>query len=124
MPKKTWTTQEEFEAGTLTDLVATGGTLALAEGENEGSWESEVYEAAAWAGHRKFRIAASQPEGTDVLFQFRTSSNPAALGDYTDPLDGLDADGNITFNLHLYLLEHEEITPGQYIQFKITLYGE
>lgn len=124
MPAKTWTSQSDFETGTLSNVVATGGTLALSPGSSSGYWESEIYEAVGWAEHRKFIITSTQPEGTVVNFKFRQSDDSSSMGSWSDPIDGTDENGKIVFDMATYLQANPPAVEGKYVQFRVYLYAE
>jgi len=127
MPAKTWTSEAEFDTGTYSDTIGTGGALALS-GATVGYWESPIYEAASWDDWRQFLLSATIPEGCSVLFQFKTGATSgacdgASYGDYMPP-QGSDASGNIRFDLNAYYLNNPSPAPGGFIQARVHLFGE
>lgn len=128
MPGKTWTSEADFDTGTYSNVVGTGGTLALSPGYTTGYWQSPIYEAAAWDEWRRFTLTNTIPEGCSILFQFRSGATSGACGsaawsDYMPP-QGPDVNGEIYYDLTQYFLNNPSPAPGGFIQFRVHLFGE
>jgi len=124
MPVKAWDTQEDFEAGTLTNLVATGGTLAISEGFNEGTWRSEWYHDDTWARHSRVRLTNVVPDGCNVALRFRSNTTADDETAWSEWVDGILSDDSIIFDLDTWYENNPGAAIGKYIQFEVRLRGE
>jgi hypothetical protein len=124
MPNLTWTTQSDFEAGTLTNLDAetSPGDLLLAEGQASGTFLSEARQATDWSHWGILRISVSLPEGSNVYARIKTAATEGGLSGATwSPYEGGLADtGEIRVNVGAMLL-NEGITPGAWYQVEVTM---
>jgi hypothetical protein len=127
MPVKTWDSESDWGEWALTNLDATTtpGLMQIAAGYNSGTALSPVYEAASWERWSKLLLAGSRPQGTNIYLRFRSGASAVACeaADWSDYIDGLDADGALLFDLQVYIL-NEGYTPGAFIQLELSLFGE
>jgi len=127
MPAKVWTLQSDFETWTLVHLSATKtpGMLEIEDGYNSGTGTTPVYEAASWDHWSKVILNGSRPQGTNIYLRYRTATTQGGCeaADWSEYIDGLDADGYMSFDLRVHILNNA-VAEGAFVQFEVTLVGE
>lgn len=131
MPAKTWTTQADFNEGTHVNTEATAdGRLKLQDGQADGYWESQIYEALNWQHWSQFDMSVVRPVGTVVVYQFKSgaTSNACNAASYGPWMDGFDSDGNLSESIFAWYLNKLEEDPdyphGAFWRVKIRLVKE
>lgn len=126
MPAKTWDDAVDWADFTLSGLEISGATLAISAGSNSGTATlTTCYEAASFDHWSKLILSGSRPEGTNIYVRVRvgTSDADAKAQDWSEYINGLDADGDMIFDLRVYFL-NEAVSEGGFIQLEVTLVGE
>lgn len=124
MPSKVWDSQANFQEGTFVNCEATvDGKLVLSEGETEGTWTSQVYEALSFVHWSQLSIVGTRPTGTNVYYRFRSGASSGAVeaADWSPYLDDMDADGRIVQSIRAYYRNNPEAPVGAFFQVEITL---
>ena len=126
MPAKTWDSTVEWGDYTLSDLEISDGELVISEGHNSGTATlTAPYEAASWDHWSKLTLSGSRPQGTNIYLRFRVGATAEAclIAEWSDYIDGLDADGAMIYDLRVHLL-NSGVGDGGFCQFELTLVGE
>ncbi len=126
MPAKTWELAADWADFTLSGLEISGDTLAISAGSNSGTATlTTCYEAASFDHWSKIILSATRPQGTNVYLRVRTGTSDVncKAQSWSEYIDGLDADGDMLFDLRVFWL-NAGVTEGAFIQFEITLVGE
>lgn len=126
MPAKTWELAADWSDWTLSGLEVSGDSLQIASGSNSGTATlTSPYQAASFDHWSKIILSGTRPQGTNIYLRVRTGDSSANCSSaaWSDYIDGLDADGDMLFDLRAYWL-NEGVTEGAYIQLELTLVGE
>lgn len=126
MATKTWTSQsdwQEWDWDAGADLDTSPGDVMVAAGHDTAVGTSPVFEATDWTGWRVFKVEGSRPAGTIYYLRFRTGETQGgcASADWSEYIDGVDADGTIVFDLRTWCRNNEAFEVGPWIQFELTL---
>ena len=128
MATKTWTSQADWQTWTGDaglDTTTTPGSVTIAAGQLSTVGVSPAYEATDWASGywRVFKVTGTRAAGTIYYLRFKTATTSAGLATatYSEYINGVDADGVITFDMRSWCRNNVAWNVGPWIQIELTL---